>query len=73
MDLHNLDPRSGFPDIPIKTNKKDPGKFKLELGSRIIEEFIVFKPKTSSIKNNGAKEKGIKKKVMESTRNIIML
>ena len=61
MDLSNLDPRSGFPDIPIKTNNKVPGKFKHELGSKIIEEFIVLKPKTCSIKNYGAKEKGIKK------------
>ena len=29
MELSNLDPRSGgFPDPPIKTNKKVPGKFK---------------------------------------------
>ena len=58
MDLCNLDPRtssargkpSGFPDIPIKTNKV-PGKFKHELGSRIIEEFIALSPKTYSFKN----------------------
>ena len=61
MDLSNLDPRSGFPDIPIKTNNNVPGKFKHELGSKIIEEFVVLKPKTYSIKNYGAKEKGIKK------------
>ena len=30
----------------IKTNNKVPGKFKHELGSKIIEEFIVLKPKT---------------------------
>ena len=54
MDLSN-------PDIPIKTNNKVPGKFKHELWSKIIEEFIVIKPKTYSIKNYGAKEKGIKK------------
>ena len=54
MDLSNL-------DIPIKTNNKVPGKFKHELGCKIIEEFIVIKPKTYSIKNYGAKEKGIKK------------
>ena len=54
MDLSNL-------DIPITTNNKVPGKFKHELGSKIIEEFIVLKPKTYSIKNYGAKEKGIKK------------
>ena len=39
MDLPNL-------DIPIKTKNKVPGKFKHELGSKIIEEFIVLKPKT---------------------------
>ena len=38
MDLSNL-------DIPLKTNNKVPGKFKLELGSRIIEEFIALSPK----------------------------
>ena len=54
MDLSNLNP-------PIKTYSKVPGKFKHELGSKIIEEFIVLKPKTYSIKNYGAKEKGIKK------------
>ena len=63
MDLSNLDPRSGFPDIPIKTNNRVPGKFKHELGSKIIEEFIVLKPKTFSIKNYGAKEKGLKKEI----------
>ena len=61
MDLFNLDPRSGFPDIPIRTNNKVPGKFKHELGSMMIEEFIVLKPKKNSIKNYGAKEKGINK------------
>ena len=61
MDLSNLDPRSGFPDIPIITNNKVPGRFKIELGSKIIEEFIVLKPKTYSIKNYNAKEKRIKK------------
>ena len=56
MDLSNL-------DIPIKTNNKVPGKFMHELGSRIIEEFIVLSPKTYSFKNypNNTKEKGIKK------------
>ena len=54
MDLSNL-------DILIKTNNKVPGKFKHELGSKIIEEFIVLKPETYSIRNYGAKEKGIKK------------
>ena len=54
IDLSNL-------DIPIKTNIKVPGKFKHELGSKIIEEFFVLKPKPYSIKNYGTKEKGIKK------------
>ena len=43
MDLSNL-------DKPIKTNNQIPGKFKLELGSKVIEEFVVLKPKTYSIK-----------------------
>ena len=38
-------------DIPIKINKKVPGKFKHELGSRIIEEFIALSPKTYRFKN----------------------
>ena len=54
MDLSNL-------DNPIKTNKKIPGIFKHELGSKEIEEFIVLKPKTYSFKNYSAKKKGIKK------------
>ena len=56
MDLSNL-------DIPLKTYNKVPGKFKHELGSRIIEEFIASSPKTYSFKNypKNAKEKGIKK------------
>ena len=53
MDLSNL-------DISIKTNNKVPGNFKHKIGSKIIEEFIVLKPKTYSIKKYGAKEKGIK-------------
>ena len=39
MDLSNL-------EKPIKTNDKVPGKFKHELGSKIIEEFIAQTPKT---------------------------
>ena len=35
MDLSNLDPQSWFPDNPIKTNNKVPGKFKHELGSKM--------------------------------------
>ena len=54
MNLSNL-------DKPINANHKIPGKFKHELGSKVIEEFVVLKPKTYSIKNYGAKEKGIKK------------
>ena len=55
LDLSNLEP-------PIKTNNKFPGKFKHELGSRIIEEFIARSPKTYSFKDypNKTKEKGIK-------------
>ena len=63
MDLYNLDPRSGgFPDPPNKTNNKVPGKFKNEMGSRIIEEFVALTPKTYSFKDypNKTKEKGIK-------------
>ena len=44
MDLRNL-------DKPIKTNNKIPGKFKHELGSKVIEEIVVLKPKTYRIKN----------------------
>ena len=56
MDLSNL-------DIPIKNTNKVPGKFKHELGSRIIEEFIALSPKTHSFKNypKNTKEKGVKK------------
>ena len=56
MDLSNL-------DIPIKTDNKVPCKFKHEMGSRIIEEFIALSPKTHSFKNcpKNTKEKGIKK------------
>ena len=56
MDLSNLEP-------PIKTKNKVPGKFKHELGSKIIEEFVVLTPKTYSFKNcaNKIKEKGVKK------------
>ena len=63
MDLSNLDPRSGaFPDPPIKTNNKVPGRFKQELGSKVIEEFIALSPKTYSFKEypKNTKEKGIK-------------
>ena len=63
MDLSNLDPRSGgFPDPPIKTNNKVPGKFKHELGSKVIEEFIALSPKTYSFKDypKNTKAKGIK-------------
>ena len=56
MDLSNLEP-------PIKTNNKVPRKFKDELGSKIIEEFVVLTPKTYSFKNyaNKTKEKCVKK------------
>ena len=51
FDLSNLYPRSGFTDTPIKTNNIVPGKFKHELGSRKIEEFIALSPKTYSFKD----------------------
>ena len=56
MDLSDLEP-------PIKTNNKVHGKFKHELGSKIIEEFVLLTPKTYSFKNyaNKTKEKGVKK------------
>ena len=55
MDLSNL-------EKPIKTNNKVPGKFKHELGNRIIEEFITLSLKKYSFKDcpNKPKEKGIK-------------
>ena len=58
MDLSNL-------DIPIKTNNEVPGKFRHQLWSRIIEEFIALSPKTYSFKNypKNTKEKGIKKHI----------
>ena len=63
MDLSNLNPRSGgFPDPPIKTNNKVPGKFKQELGSKVIEEFIALSPKTYSFRDypENTKEKEMK-------------
>ena len=56
-------------DNPIKTNNKVPGKFKHELRSREIKEFVVLKPKTyglvtqgqSPFKNGTAKEEAKKK------------
>ena len=55
MDLSNL-------DCPIKTNNKVPGKFKHEIGSKVIEEFIALTPNTYSFKDytKNTKEKGIK-------------
>ena len=55
MDLSNL-------DNTIKTNNKVPAKFKLELGSKIFEEFIVLTPKTFNFKDSpkNTKEKGKK-------------
>ena len=54
MDLSNLKPAT-------KTNKKVPDKFKHDLGSRIIEEFLALSPKTYNFKDpNKTKEKGIK-------------
>ena len=62
MDLGNI-------DNPIKTNNKNPGKFKHDLGSREIEEFIALKTKTYSLvthgqspfRNGTAKQNGIRK------------
>ena len=48
-------------DTPIKTNNKVSGQFKHDFGSKEIEEFIVLKPMTDSIRNGKAKKKGIKK------------
>ena len=47
---------------PIKTNNQVPGKFKHELDTKDIEEFITLSPKTYSFKDypNKNKEKGIK-------------
>ena len=61
MDLSNFDPRSGFPDAPIKTYNKVPGKFKHDLGSRILDEFVALSTKTYSFKDYPikTKEKGI--------------
>ena len=55
MDLSNL-------ESPIKTNIKAPGKFKHELGSKVIEEFIALSPKTYSFKDypKNTKVKGMK-------------
>ena len=63
VDVKYLD--SSNLDVPTKTNNKVPGKFKYELGSREIEEFMVLKPNAYSLVTHGqnrtAKEKGIKK------------
>ena len=55
MNLSNL-------ETPIKTNNKNPGKFKHEMRSRIIEEFIALSAKTNSFRDypNKTKEKRIK-------------
>ena len=55
MDLSNL-------EAPIKTNNKVPGKFKHELRSRILENFIDLSSKTYSFKDypNKTKENGKK-------------
>ena len=49
-------------DCPIKTNNKVPGKFKNEMGSNVIEDFVALTPNTYSFKDypNKTKEKGIK-------------
>ena len=55
MDLSNI-------EAPIRTRNKVPGKFKHELGSRMIEEFIALSPKTYCFKDypNITKEKEIR-------------
>ena len=55
MDPSNL-------EALITTNNKIPGKFKCELGSGMIEEFIALSSKTYSFKDypKNTKEKGIK-------------
>ena len=55
MDLSNL-------DCPIKTYNKVQGKFKHELGKKVIEDFTALSPKTHSFKDypKSTKEKGIK-------------
>ena len=55
MNLSNL-------DQPFKIKNKVPGKFKHEMGSRIIEQFIALSSKIYIIKDyrNKTKEKGIK-------------
>ena len=62
MDLSNLEP-------PIKTNNKVPGKFKHELGSRIIEEFIALSPKAYSFKDLPNKPKEKVKKNCSNAKN----
>ena len=52
MDLSNPNTRSGvFPDHPIETNNKFPGKVKHELGSKVIEESVALLAKTYSFKD----------------------
>ena len=55
MDLSNLEPS-------IKTNNKVPGRFKHELGSKVIEKFIALSPNTYSFKEypKNTKEEEIK-------------
>ena len=55
MDLSNL-------DTPIKTNNKVPGKFKHELGSRTIEEFLALSSKIYRFKDSPKISK--KKRIM---------
>ena len=49
-------------DTPIKINNNVPRKFKHKLGSKAIEEFIVLKLKTYSLKNGTSKAKGKKER-----------
>ena len=59
VDNEHMD-RSNF-EPPIKTDNKVPGKFKHELGSKVIEEFISLSRKTYRFKDfpKNTKEKGI--------------
>ena len=55
VDLSNL-------DCAIETNNKAPGKFKHEMGSDVIEEFVALTPKTYSFKDYPNKTKEIRGK-----------
>lgn len=68
-DRHLFD-LSNYPiDHPIydATNKKTPGKFKDELGGKIIQEFIGLRPKVYSYAYSTDKSKQIAKGINRST------